>query len=91
MGAETSPVIPGVISLKTAFGCLTYSMILADTISSLADVSRTDALLAVTITALAPLCVMKDLSSLAPYSLAGIIGFFFNRGSHGSAQSRWKL
>jgi amino acid permease len=74
VGAEISPVIAGVISLKTAFGCLTYSMILADTFSSLADVSRTDALLAVTITALAPLCMMKDLSSLAPYSLAGIVG-----------------
>jgi amino acid permease len=74
VGAETSPVIAGVITLKTAFACLTYSMILADTFSSLADVSRTDALLAVTITALAPLCMMKDLRSLAPYSLAGIVG-----------------
>jgi amino acid permease len=83
VGAETSPVIAGVICLKTAFGCLAYSMILADTFSSLADVSRTDALLAVTITALAPLCMMKDLSSLAPYSLAGIVGMGFTAAAMG--------
>lgn len=87
VGAESSPLVAGIVSTKTMLGCLAYSMILADSFQSLAvtagflDVSRTEALLAVTVTALLPLCLMKDLSSLAPFSLAGIAGFLFTAGT----------
>lgn len=86
VGAESSPIVAGIVSIKTLLSCLAYSMILGDSFQSLAltagfDVSRTDALIAVTGTALLPLCLMKDLSSLAPFSLAGIAGFAFTAAS----------
>lgn len=69
------------VTLKTALSCLAYSMILADSVQSLAvaapglhDVTRTQALGAVTGIALLPLCLMRDLSSLAPFSILGLIG-----------------
>jgi amino acid permease len=83
MGSETSSLFASIISVKTALSCVAYSMILGESFQSLAlsagfvDVTRTDALLAVTLTALLPLCLMKDLSSLAPFSFAGILGFAF--------------
>jgi len=57
-------------------------MILADTISALlASVgvvaTRTQSLLGVTGIVLLPLCLMKNLSSLAPFSLVGIIGMLY--------------
>mmetsp|Transcript_10123 Transcript_10123/g.15053 ORF Transcript_10123/g.15053 Transcript_10123/m.15053 type:complete len:487 (-) Transcript_10123:97-1557(-) len=66
-----------------AFNCLAanlaYSMILADTFKDLfstfgLDVSRTNALLGVSTLVILPLCLMKNLSSLAPFSLLGIAG-----------------
>jgi amino acid permease len=83
MGSETSSLFASIISIKTALSCIAYSMILGESFQSLAlsagfiDVTRTDALLAVTLTALVPLCLLKDLSSLAPFSFAGILGFAY--------------
>jgi amino acid permease len=65
--------------LVTACSVLTYSMILADTLPDIAKalfgltVTRTSALLGVTV-ALLPLCMMRELSKLAPFSLMGIMG-----------------
>jgi amino acid permease len=64
---------------------LTYSMILADTVPSVlltltgnvVTVSRTTALLSVTTFILTPLCLLKDLKSLAPFSLVGILGMLY--------------
>lgn len=69
--------------MVTACSVLTYSMILADTVPSVVrvlfgvTVSRTTALLGMTGTVLLPLCLMKQLSSLAPFSLLGILGMAF--------------
>lgn len=57
-------------------------MILADTIKNLAAsagfaISRTQALLGVTGTVLLPLCLLKNLASLAPFSLVGIMGMLY--------------
>ena len=57
-------------------------MVLAETFQSLFtsagfSVTRTKALIAVTVVALLPLCLLKDLSSLAPFSLLGIMGMIF--------------
>jgi amino acid permease len=58
-------------------------MILADTTKALLmtatgwNVSRTASLLGITTTALLPLCLLKNLSSLAPFSLVGISGMFY--------------
>lgn len=63
-------------------GCtvLTYSMILADTLPALLlaatgiSVDRRVALTALTASVLLPLCLMKELRKLAPFSLLGIAG-----------------
>eukprot|EP00986_Skeletonema_menzelii_P001497 scaffold391_cov157-Skeletonema_menzelii.AAC.5 len=57
-------------------------MILGDTIRALLmtfgiQTTRTLALLGVTGTTLLPLCLLKNLSSLAPFSLVGIAGMFY--------------
>ena len=69
-------------TFKTCFAVLSYSMILGDTIRALLmtcgiETTRTLALLGVTGTTLLPLCLLKNLSSLAPFSLAGIAGMFY--------------
>lgn len=63
-------------------GNLSYSMILADTFTSLLSgvgvaVTRTQSLLGVTSFVLLPLCLLKNMSSLAPFSLVGIIGMLY--------------
>ena len=57
-------------------------MILADTFQNLLSsagfqFSRTKTLLGVTGFILTPLCLLKDLSSLAPFSLLGIMGMVY--------------
>lgn len=57
-------------------------MILADTLSNLlasvgVAATRTQSLLGVTGIVLLPLCLMKNLSSLAPFSLIGIVGMLY--------------
>lgn len=78
--AEGSSWLPALsCTFKTSAAVLAYSMILADTSTSLLAtagyaVGRTPALLAVTSGILLPLCWMKNLSSLAPFSLLGSLG-----------------
>ena len=57
-------------------------MILADTVTNLLATvgiaaTRTQSLLGVTGIVLLPLCLMKNLASLAPFSLVGIIGMLY--------------
>ena len=63
-------------------GNLSYSMILADTVVHLAAtaglvITRTTALCSVTAMVLLPLCFLKNLASLAPFSLVGIAGMLY--------------
>jgi len=73
-------------AVSSTFNCLianlAYSMILADTFKNLLsgfglEISRQNVLFLVTIVVLIPLCLMKNLSSLAPFSLLGIMGMAF--------------
>lgn len=82
VGRSTSAIIAFSCFIDCWFGNLSYSMILADTISNLlASVgiaaTRTQSLLGVTGVVLLPLCLMKNLASLAPFSLVGIIGMLY--------------
>lgn len=82
VGKSTSYIIAFSCFIDCWFGNLSYSMILADTISNLlASVgiaaTRTQSLLGVTGVVLLPLCLMKNLASLAPFSLVGIIGMLY--------------
>jgi amino acid permease len=77
---EKSSWIPALAcSLSTFAAILAYSMILAETFQGIATsvglkASRTQSLVALTVTVLYPLCKMKNLASLAPFSLLGILG-----------------
>lgn len=77
---EGSSWVPALAcSAKTFVAVLAYSMILAETFQGIANsvgvsASRTQALVTLTICVLYPLCKMKNLASLAPFSLLGIIG-----------------
>mmetsp|Transcript_1987 Transcript_1987/g.5258 ORF Transcript_1987/g.5258 Transcript_1987/m.5258 type:complete len:502 (-) Transcript_1987:233-1738(-) len=64
-------------------GNISFSMVLADTFKRLFEamtggsISRTNALLVVTVFVLLPLCLLKNLSSLAPFSLLGCLGTLY--------------
>ncbi|KAL7522236.1 hypothetical protein ACHAWX_006913 [Stephanocyclus meneghinianus] len=83
VGEETSWLPAATCTMKTCCAVLSYSMILADTIRALfmtatgMEVTRTVALLGITSTTLLPLCLLKNLSSLAPFSLVGVAGMFY--------------
>lgn len=79
---ESSSVIAVSTLLKTIGAVLSYSMILADTGKALAEtagfmVTRTTSLFGITSLVLLPLCWLKNLSSLAPFSLVGTLGMFY--------------
>ena len=99
---ESTAWIPGSSSVMMTFSAvLAYSMVLSDTFSALfktigMSVSREVALIGLTVTVLLPLCLLKNLSSLAPFSLAGIAAMLymavamairFFDGSYASADS----
>jgi amino acid permease len=82
VGQKWSPLIAFSCFIDCFAGNLSYSMILADTLVNLAAsagyaVTRTNALLGVTGVVLLPLCLLKNLSSLAPFSLVGICGMLY--------------
>jgi len=81
---ESTSLLPAVsVTLKTACAVLAYSMILADTFTSLfttmgiQGVTRTKTLFGITGGILLPLCWLKNLSSLAPFSLLGTLGMVY--------------
>mmetsp|Transcript_30823 Transcript_30823/g.66740 ORF Transcript_30823/g.66740 Transcript_30823/m.66740 type:complete len:500 (-) Transcript_30823:53-1552(-) len=73
-----SLVVAIVIATYPALGCLGCSIILSDTFSSLSEtidypVSRVHCLLLVTVVALLPLCLLKSMAPLAPFSCFGVV------------------
>ena len=83
MGEHTS-WIPNISSLCTTLQALVaYSIVLSDTIPPLSKafgipcLSRTQSLLSLSAFVLLPLCMMKTLKSLAPFSLVGIGGIVY--------------
>jgi len=85
IGNTCAGVVPLAIILMASLGNLAYSMILADTTKSLLAaagivMTRTQSLVCVTVLVLLPLCMIKHLSVLAPFSLLGLLGLFFTVG-----------
>jgi amino acid permease len=74
VGESTSWIPAASCTFKTFFACLAFSMVLADTFSKLLGQPRHVALLGITSFILLPLCLKKNLKSLAPFSLAGVLG-----------------
>ena len=82
VGKKFSPLIAFSCFIDCFAGNLSYSMILADTLMNLlasagVAVTRTQSLLGVTSVVLLPLCLLKNLASLAPFSLVGIGGMLY--------------
>jgi amino acid permease len=70
------------VTCKTFFAILAYSMILGDTFLSLLatagiTATKVPVTLILTSTVLLPLCLLKNLSSLAPFSLVGSLGMVY--------------
>jgi len=82
VGKKSSFIIAFSCFIDCWFGNLSYSMILADTMVNLLSsvgvvATRTQSLLGVTGIVLLPLCFLKNLASLAPFSLVGIVGMLY--------------
>ena len=82
--SPSTSYIPAIaVTFKTMCAILAYSMILGDTFHSLlgsigiTHFSKTMVLSTVTATVLLPLCLLKNLSSLAPFSLLGSLGMVY--------------
>ena len=81
---ESTSWIPNTASLLTTLQAIvSYSIVLSSTIPLLLDVvgitsvTRRMALLGVTTCVLLPLCLLKSLSALAPFSLVGLTGLLY--------------
>jgi len=81
-GKATAWIIAWSSALDCFAGNISYSMILADTFKDLLlaigiHTTRSKSLMGVTGLILLPLCLVKNLSSLAPFSLLGIMGMAY--------------
>lgn len=79
IGPGTSVIPAASCTIKTSIATVAYSMILADTFRSIfatagLQLTRSTTLLSVTGAVILPLCLLKNLASLAPFSLLGVIG-----------------
>jgi hypothetical protein len=81
--SESSSWIPAfTVTFKTICAILAYSMILGDTFVSLLSTAgfaatKVPVTIGLTGAILLPLCLMKNLSSLAPFSLVGSLGMLY--------------
>lgn len=87
---ETVAKFPAFVALcnliKPAMGNLSYSIIMTDTLKRLLAsvdvvVSREQSLLFSTIFILIPLCMMKNIKVLTPFSILGLVGMLITAGS----------
>jgi amino acid permease len=83
VGKETSWIPAYSATCKTFMACLAISMVLADTFATLLNRTeqRNTVLVGFTTLILLPLCWMKSLAALAPFSLLGIVGMIFTGGA----------
>ena len=83
LGAKSSWISAWTVTFKTCCAILAYSMILGETFQSIIAAATGNVfstwLVLPTITAgvLLPLCMLKNLSSLAPFSLLGSLGMLY--------------
>jgi amino acid permease len=83
IGEASSWIPAAAITGQTVAFTVAFSMILADTSKDLLitatgiELGRASALVLLTSTVLLPLCMLKDLAALAPFSLLGILGIGF--------------
>jgi hypothetical protein len=81
--SESSSWLPATaVTFKTICAILAYSMILGDTFVSLLSTAgfaatKVPVTIGLSVAVLLPLCLMKNLSSLAPFSLLGSLGMIY--------------
>ena len=81
VGSRLGAMVSLVNTLNPAFGNLAYSAVLSQTFVSLfqtlgLEFNRVESLLIITVTLLLPLCWLKNLNALAPFSAFGTMGIF---------------
>ena len=83
---KTSWLVTNSCTFKTFFACLSYSIIIGDAVSSLLSnfpmlppliTNRSSVIVWMTTFILYPLCSLKTLDRLVPFSIAGLFGVFF--------------
>lgn len=79
IGKETSVIAAASCTFKTVCATMAYSMILADTFRAIFssvgwNLTRSNTLFGITSLILLPLCLLKNLSALTPFSLLGVAG-----------------
>jgi len=82
---KTSSIISFMITFKTFFACLAYSIIIGDSFSSLAkslnvpDIlsSRSNVIIGITSSIVLPLCLLKNLDALKYTSMLGLSGIVY--------------
>jgi len=83
VGPKNAWIPPAACFMVTSCSILAYSMILSVTVPALTnswlglELTRSEALLGVTTFILLPLCLMKSLKALGPFSLLGIMGMLY--------------
>jgi len=85
MGERGGLAVSIINTLNPAFGNLAYSAVLSQTFLSLFqtigyEFNRVESLLIITVTIILPLCFMKNLNALAPFSAFGTAGIFMTAG-----------
>jgi len=85
VGADSAWIISTSSSLKTIFTCLTFSIVIGDSFSSLAKsmgapsffYDRTNMILLMSSIVVLPLCLLQSLAALAPFSAIGMMGSIY--------------
>jgi amino acid permease len=86
MGKRGGLAVAIINTLNPAFGNLAYSAVLSQTFRSLFqtigyEFNRVESLLIITFTIILPLCLLKNLNALAPFSAFGTAGIFLTAGA----------
>jgi amino acid permease len=94
MGDRGASAVALVNALLPGLGILSYSAILSQTLQSLFEsmgwnVPRESCLLLLTATVLLPLCLLKNLDVLAPFSALGTTAIVFCGAVYDCAFPRW--
>ena len=85
VGPKSAVVISSVITLKTFFSCLAFSIIIGDSFSSIFKsfglpavlTTRTNVILGLTSLVIFPLCLLKNLDALKTTSIMGLGGIVY--------------
>ena len=87
VGEDTAWIVSFASTLKTLFACLTFSIVIGDSFTSLAKSMgapallhvRTNMILLMSFLVVLPLCLLQSLAALAPFSAMGMAGTIYTK------------